>query len=107
MGAAKALSTWGKHGRFSYLGSVEVGTKVLYGRGQSFVVSAEQYADLLAHFRGRRVAIGASRNPPRDSLGAWLRGRTGLHELAAYVGPILVREGRAERVGTQELLFRA
>lgn len=105
MGAGKALTTWGKKGRFHYRGSVAEGTKVVYGHGSEFVVTAEQYAALLAHFDGRTVAIGASLNPARDSLGAWLRGKTGLHGLAAYVGPILVAEGLAERLGPMEIRF--
>lgn len=105
MGAGRALTTWGKKGRFHYRGSVVEGTKVVFGHGSEFVVTSEQYATLLAHFRGRTVAIGASLNPPRDSLGAWLRGKTGLHGLAAYVGPILVAEGYAERLGPMEMRF--
>ena len=105
MGSARALTTWGKHGKFSYVGSPALGTKLVLGLGRSAVISKETWADLLAHFRGKTVAIGASRNPPRDSLGGWLRSRVGLPVAAAYVGPILVEEGLATRVSPSEVAF--
>lgn len=105
MGAARALATWGKRGRFRYVGSPEAGTRLLLGRNKEFTVRAESYAALLEHFEGREVPIGASRNPPRDSLGAWLRSHVGGDVIVAYVGPILVHEGYAERVGESEVRF--
>ena len=118
MGAGRALNAWGNKGRFTYVGGLDRGTKVLYGRaaggtgrrgrgrgedassGKSFVVPAEVYAELLAHYAGQDVPIGASRQPPRDSLNAWLRKRLPHVEVpVAYVGPILVAEGAAERDG--------
>lgn len=98
MGAGRTLTAFGKHGKFSYQGNLDVGTKILFGRGKSFVVPPDLYAELLAHYRGRLVEIGASRNPVRDSLGSWLRKRLPDVELpSAYVGPILVEEGAAQR----------
>ena len=100
MGAGRALNAWGNKGRFTYVGGLDRGTKVLYGRGKAFTVPAEVYAELLAHFAGQDVAVGASRQPPRDSLNAWLRKRLPSVEVpVAYVGPILVAEGAAERLG--------
>lgn len=100
VGAGRTLHTWTKRGRFSYQGDLTTGTKVLYGRGSSFLVPAALYAELLAQFRGRDVAVGASRTPPRDSLNAWLRRRLPDVEVpVTYVGPILVAEGAAERDG--------
>jgi len=99
VGSARSLTSWGKHGRFGYVGSVETGTRIILGRGKEAIVEAALYRDLLAHFARRTVPIGASRHPPRDSLGGWLQGRIGGESMAAYVGPILVREGFAERVG--------
>lgn len=107
MGAGRSLPAWGRKGRFRYEGSLARGTKVVHGRGATFTVTAAHYADLLARFGGREVAIGASFRPPRDSLGAWLRARVGPAALAAYVGPILVAEGAAERVGPDTLRLRA
>ena len=92
------MTSWGKHGRFSYLGSLEVGTRLKLGGDEEILIDAETYRALLAHFANRIVALGISRNPPRDSLGGWLRSRVGGELLAAYVGPILVREGVARRV---------
>ncbi len=107
MGSARALESWGKHGRFSYRGSVELGTRIVLGRGEGVTLEADVYRALLAHFDRRTVPIGASRNPPRDSLGGWLRSRAGAIVLAAYVGPILVREGYARRVGESEIRIDA
>lgn len=102
MGAGKSLETWGKHGRFTYSGSVEKGTRVTFGRGGAFVVSAETYAELLTRFGGQLALVGNSRRPPRGSLGSWLQAHVGSeHVIVAYVGPILTREGYAERVGDQ------
>lgn len=106
MGAGKAMETWGKRGRFTYQGSVEAGTKILFGRGQSLTISGAVYAELLSRFGGHAVAIGNSRRPPRGSLGSWLQTHLGRQNLAAYVGPILTTEGYAERVG-DELEFKA
>ena len=98
MGAGRTLTTWGKRGKFSYQGDAALGVKVLYGRGKSFVVPSAAFVDMLAVYRGREVAIGASRNPPRDSLGAWLRKHVpGAEVPSAYVGPVLVDLGLAER----------
>ena len=65
MGAGPSLDAWGKHGRFTFHGDLEKGTRILYGRNKQFVVPAETYRDLLAHFSGKEVAIGASRRPAR------------------------------------------
>ena len=100
MGAGRALNAWSNKGRFTYVGGLDLGTKVLHGRGRSFTVPAEVYAELISRLAGQIVAIGASRRPPRDSLNAWLRKRLPDVELpVAYVGPILVSEGAAERDG--------
>lgn len=106
MGSSRSLTAWGKHGRFGYVGSVELGTRIILGRGKETVVDASLYRELLTHFARRTVPIGASRHPPRDSLGGWLQPRSGTEVLAAYVGPILVKEGYAERVGEDALHVR-
>lgn len=94
------MNAWASKGRFTYAGGLDRGTKVVHGRGKSFVVPAETYAELVSCFAGREVAIGASRRPPRGSLNAWLRRRLpGVEVPVAYVGPILVAEGAAERDG--------
>ena len=105
MGAGRSLDAWGKHGRFTYQGSLALGTRVLYRHGETFTVPAETYAELLARFAGKEVAIGLSRRPARASLGSWLRAHVGVELAVAYVGPILVREGAAERVSDSILRF--
>lgn len=106
MGAGKSLEAWGKHGRFTYQGDLVRGTRVLYRHGQSFIVPPETYTALLVHFGGQDVPIGLSRRPARGSLGSWLRAQLGVELAVAYVGPILVREGAAERSGEATLRFR-
>jgi len=103
VGSARSLNAWGKHGRFGYVGSLDAGTRLVLGRGKELVVPASLFSELRAHFAGRTVLIGASRHPPRDSLGGWLQGRVSLVAAAAYVGPVLVKEGAAERVSDDEI----
>lgn len=105
MGIGPSLDAWGKHGRFSYAGDLARGTRIVHGRDKQFVVTPETYAELLAHFAGRTVKIGASRRPARGSLGSWLRAHLGVELAVVYVGPVLVREGAAERVNDSELRF--
>lgn len=101
------MNTWGKRGRFAYQGDLAAGTKILRGRQDPFVVPPALYAELLARFAGKTVEIGLSRRPARGSLGSWLRAHLGVDVAVAYVGPILVAEGAAERVGEDELRFLA
>lgn len=77
------------------------GFRVAYGRGKSFVVPAEVVVDLLRTFGGSEVPLGLSRFPARGSLNSWLRRRLAGEEdvPAAFVGPVLVAEGVAARVG--------
>lgn len=103
MGAGRSLHTWGKRGRFTYAGDLARGTRVTHGRGDVFVVPPEVYAELFRLFGGRELAIGLSMRPPRESLGTFLAARLGRHGLAAYVGPLLVAEGAAERLDAQTL----
>lgn len=106
MGSSRALTTWGKHGRFSYLGDLARGTKVKFGRDQSFIVPASVYDELFRIFGAREFAIGLSLRPPRESLGAFLASRLGRQGLAAYVGPLLVAEKAAERLDDQTMRLR-
>lgn len=105
VGAGRSLNTWSKRGRFTYQGDLTLGTRVLHGRDQAFVVPADVYARLLAHFAGKTVEIGASRRPPRGSLGSWLQAQLGIELAVAYVGPILVAEKAAVREKEAELRF--
>jgi uncharacterized protein YqjF (DUF2071 family) len=105
VGAGPSLDAWGKHGRFTYVGDLERGTRILYSRKQ-FTVPPEAYAEMRERFAGKEVAIGASRRPTRGSLGSWLRAHLGVELAVVYVGPILVREGAAERVDETTLRFR-
>lgn len=100
MGAGRSLASWGNRGRFTYEKRQDGATRVLYRRGSSFVISSGVFGEMRAHFASHEVPIGASRNPPRDSLNAWLRKRLPDAEVpVAYVGPILVAEGLAIRDG--------
>lgn len=78
----------------------------MFGRGQSFVVPPGVYAELFRVFGEAEFAIGLSLRPPRASLGAFLASRLGRQGLAAYVGPLLVAEGAAERVADQLMRLR-
>lgn len=98
----KKLSTWGGRSSFAYEGSVEKGTTLYYGKNNVYAISISPatYKSLLAHFKGRTVAIGTPRtDPPEDSVGAWLMEYVTKTAIASYVGAILIREGYAEKVG--------
>jgi len=103
-GKMKTLGTWdpGRGKTFQYSGFVADGTTIRYGKNCAHTVqiSSHQYADLLAHFRGCTVNIGTDRvKPPSGSVGEWLKQNVAKTGVASYVGPILVAEGYAERVG--------
>lgn len=95
----KPLATWAGKSRFHYDGSVDEDTTIWYGsKPYHTCLTEQQYGQLLQHFRGRTVALGTSREPPRGSVGAWLQEHVTKRAIASYVGPILVHEGYAERV---------
>ena len=97
-------TTWGGRSKFSYTGSVETGTEIIYGNGWKARVSAQDYAALRRHFISRIVPMGTSRTePPEDSIGAWLLMNVTPVAIASYVGPILVLEGYARRVGKHDV----
>lgn len=97
---ATILETWGGRSTFEYEGSVTTGTLIRFGRdGWPARVSGEQYAQILAAFRGQMVNVGTSRDrAPEGSLGAWMQQHITRTALASYVAAILVHEGYAERV---------
>ena len=97
-------ATWGKRSSFDYTGSIETGTDIKFGQGRAVTVTAQQYAALRKHFLNQVVAVGTSRtDPPKRSLGEWLKNNVTKLAIASYVAPILVLEGYAERVGTREI----
>ena len=60
---------------------------------------------MLTNFRGLSVKIGTSRTaPPKGSLGEWFRDYE-RRAVTSYLGPILIREGYAEKVGRSEIRF--
>ncbi len=92
------LATWAEKSRFSYTGSVKKGTKIIYGDNNEIFINAEDYIKLLEHFKGLSVEIGTSRdNPPKGSMGDWLLQNVTKTAVASYVGPILIKEGYAEK----------
>jgi len=95
-------ATWSGRSQFSYSGTVATGTDIEYGTNRKYriKVSASQYAQLLAHFKGQEVPVGTDRvNPPVGSLGEWLKKHLTQTASASYVAPILVKEGYAVRAG--------
>ncbi|AEG14636.1 hypothetical protein Desku_1047 [Desulfofundulus kuznetsovii DSM 6115] len=92
------LKTWGARKVFTYTGSVETGILITYGNNRRIYFSAEDFKKLLQYFKGRAVAIGTSRtNPPKDSVGEWIKNNTSKPAIACYLGPILIKEGYAEK----------
>jgi hypothetical protein len=98
------MKTWGGRSEFSYTGSVDTGTEIIYGRGWKARVSAQNYAALRKHFLDRIVPAGTSRTePPKGSLGEWLQVNVTRAAIACYVASILVNEGYAERIGKHDI----
>ena len=98
-GCRKSLKTWGGKKLFSYEGSVKEGTAIYYGEGRKMEFQAEIYSTLLKKFCGKEVPIGTSRtDPPKGSLGEWVRDYIGGPAAMSYVGAILIAEGYATRV---------
>ena len=96
------LKTWASRSEFKYTGSVKVGTEIFYGKGFKYrvKVTSDHYSVLIEQFSGNTVDIGTSRdNPPIGSLGVWLQNNITRTAIASYLGPILIREGYAERIG--------
>ena len=89
---------------FSYTGSVELGTTISFGmKGNSLKITPDAYSKMLTNFRGLTVNIGTSRTaPPKGSLGEWFKDYEG-RAVTSYVGPILIREGYAEKIGRSEI----
>ena len=85
------------------------GTQIEYGKGFSYKapVSGAQYRDLLKHFSKKEVPIGTSHdNPPKGSLGDWLKKNVTQTGIASYVGPILCEEGLARKTGSRGELIK-
>ena len=104
--AAKTLQAWGSRSSFRYLGLIESGTRITYGKGYTIFVTPEHYSSLLRHFQGMTVDVGTSRiDPPAKSVGEWLQANVTKTAIASYLCPILIEEGFAERVGESQIAF--
>ena len=106
----RTLPTWAGRSLFVYDSSAAGGTTIHFGKGFAHTIhmTGNQYALLLQHFRGRSVPIGTSRdNPPPESVGEWLQAKVTKVAIASYVGPILIAEGYAQKVGRSEINFSA
>jgi hypothetical protein len=99
------LPTWAARKTFRYEGSVTQGTTIHCGADfrYAYQVPADQYAAMLTEFSGQEVSIGTSRTtPPTGSLGKWLTENYDQYGMTSYIGPILLREGYAERGSTSD-----
>ncbi len=95
------INTWDGRSTFKYSGSSKDGTTIRYENKYKYKmnVAKDQYADLLNHFRGQEVKPGTSRtDPPRGSVGEWLRQNVTPTAISSYVCPILIEESYAERI---------
>jgi len=105
----KELDTWAKKSKFAYEGSVKTGTLIRYGKDKKYRinVSKEKYAKLLKYFSSNTVDIGTSRDTaPAGSLGDWLQNNVTKTAIASYVGPILLNEGYAKKIGKSQIQFK-
>jgi hypothetical protein len=96
--------TWSGKSNFDYIGSVENGTDISYGKRYKVRVSTQHYAALRKHFINKVVPVGTSRtDAPRGSLGWWLQANVSRTAIASYVAPILVLEGYAKPEGKHNI----
>jgi hypothetical protein len=92
------VATWGMRSEFSYEGSVNEGTTIYFGKSNKIYISKQEYKNLLRHYKYKKVNVGTSRtHPPVGSVGEWLSHNIARVALASYVGPILIREGYAQK----------
>jgi hypothetical protein len=103
------LPTWGvwkgkppkdskKKFDFEYVGSVESGTTIYFGKDEKIFISKENYTKLLERFKGQTVTIGTphEKDLPQDTVGGFLQKILETQTVyASYVGPILIHEGYA------------
>jgi len=102
----KKLPTWGvwkskppKEGKkkyeFEYVGSIETGTAIYFGKNEEIFISKEIYAKLLKNFKGQSVTIGTPHESdlPEDTVGGFLQKNLGTQTVySSYVGSILIHE---------------
>lgn len=72
--------------------------EIFFGENASYKanLSKEQYTKIIDTFKGRTVQIGAIRtNPPKGSLGEWLKNNGKKQGITSYIVPILIKEGYA------------
>jgi hypothetical protein len=103
------LPTWAGRSEFRYSGSVKEGVTIKYGNGFSNTqkITPQQFRNLLNSFRERTVNIGTSRTtPPSGSVGEWLQVNVTKIAMASYVGPILINENYASKVGGPKIKFK-
>jgi len=100
------LTTWAGRSKFSYEGSLTEGVTIYFGAGHKQRILGCQWANLLEAFSGKTVKVGTSRHqPPRGSLGEWLKSVVTRIAIASYVAPILIHQGVAERVADDTSLI--
>jgi len=107
--SVRTLPTWAGRSEFRYAGSVNEGVTIKYGNGFSYTqkITAQQFRNLLDYFRERTVNIGTSRTtPPPGSVGEWLQANVTRIAMASYVGPVLINENYASKVGGPMIRFK-
>jgi hypothetical protein len=94
----KELPTWAGCSKFGYIGSVEQGVIIYYGKGRQIKIRPSQFAEMLGCFAGKTVKVGtSSTDRPIDSLESWLKENVTKSAIVSYVAPILIAEGLAEK----------
>ena len=98
------LKTWAERSQFQYSGSITTGTIITYGSGYTQKITEKQYKSLRNAFLGKIIDIGTSRDKaPAGSMGHWLQNNVTKTAMASYVGPILIKEGYARKVGKHKI----
>ena len=95
----KQTVSWGGRTCFWYKGSVEEGTTIFYGtKLTKRFITKEVYSEIREKFRRVYCNIGSSQqDPPKNSVGHYLKDKHNISGMAGYIGAILVTEGYAEK----------
>jgi hypothetical protein len=88
-------------------GSTQKGLLLFYAETGYVYLTPRIFKDLAKDFAGQSVSIGPgpADQRPLGSLGAWLRDRGIIRDIAAPLAAVLVADGYASADGADHLLF--
>ena len=95
----KPLETRARQKPFWYTRALDGNILIKFGKGYRIAIPAQVYEGMIKAFGGKEVQVRSTQaNPEADSVEAWVCLNFTETRIVAYLGPILVDEGRAEWV---------